>query len=225
MKKLLIAAAVLFPTLAIAGDINGPVLPLKAPVYVSAPCTPQQCSGWYAGVGLSGSGTNADILGSGINNSIFAAGGVLDVHGGYQFFNGQYFAAAEVGVGNAFQPNQLISSIGARTLTGYEVVKLGMGLGGLFVQPSGTPTAGQAPTAITIPSTIANAMLSPYFITGAMQRNGISQWINGAGTEFLLASHWNLDIRYVYGSPISSTNPLNGAPPLNLVTVGLNYHF
>jgi opacity protein-like surface antigen len=223
MRLICIAVAVLVAALSSSRAADN--LPFKAPAYVTAPCTLQSCSGFYVGMGLSGSGTNADIVGSGINNSVFAAGGVIDVHGGYQFWNGTFFAAFEGGIGNTFQPNQPISALGAKSLTGYEIIKLGAGLQGLFTQPSGTPAPGQAPAAINIPSQIASLLMSPYFVTGAMQRNGVSQWITGAGAEFLLASHWNLDLRYVYGAPINSTSPLNGAPALNLVTLGLNYHF
>ena len=224
MKKLLLALLLLLPTAAaFGGDINGPTL--KAPAYTSTPCTLTSCSGFYAGMGLAGSGTNANIVGNGIQGSVFAAGGDIDVHAGYQLWNGTFFAAGEVGIGNAFQPSQPISALGAKTLTGYEIIKLGGALGGLFSQPTGTPAAGQAPAAINIPSAIASVLMSPYFTTGAMQRSGTSQWITGAGAEFLLASHWNLDLRYVYGSPVVNTNPVNSLPPLNLVTLGLNYHF
>ena len=221
--RALVLALSLISTGAFAGDIASPSY--KAPAYVSTPCTLTSCSGWYAGMGLSGSGTNANIIGNGIQGSVFSAGGDIDIHGGYQLWNGTYFAAGEVGIGNSFQPNQLVSSLGAKTLTGYEVVKLGGTLGGLFSQPTGTPVAGQAPAAINIPASSASILMSPYFVTGAMQRYGVSQWITGAGAEFLLASHWNLDLRYVYGAPVTSTTPTGSLPPLNLVTVGLNYHF
>ena len=223
MKLLCTLLALLLPSAALAGDLNAPALPFKAPV--SSPCTLQGCSGFYLGVGLSGTGTNADIVGNGVNGSVFAAGGIIDVHGGYQLWNGQYFAAFEGGIGNQFQPSQPLSSLGAGSLVGYEKIKLGLGLTGLFNQPSGTPASGQAPAAINIPASIAAALISPYLTTGAMQRNGVSQWISGAGAEFLLASHWNLNLEYVYGAPVSKTSPFNGAPPLNLVTLGLNYHF
>jgi hypothetical protein len=54
---------------------------------------------------------------------------------------------------------------------------------------------------------------------GAVQRKGISEWVTGAGSEFVLAQNWNLDIRYLY-APTQS-----GLDAMNLVTIGANYHF
>ena len=207
--------AMMFGTSVYAADN----LAVKAPAVAAPVCTLQGCSGWYAGMGLTGIGTNANIIGNGIGGSIFAAGGEIDVHGGYQFWNGTYFAAAEVGIGNVFQPNQSLSTLGKTSITGYEIVKLGYGLQGLF-NVSTAPAAGsQAPTAINIPASLAQSLISPYILMGAQQRAGISQWINGAGAEFLLASQWNADLRYTYASPTG------GLPSDNKVTLGLNYHF
>lgn len=199
---------------ALAADVA-----VKAPVTKIPVCTLMSCSGWYAGVGLTGIGTNANIIGNGLSGSVFAAGGEIDIHGGYQLWNGTYFAAAEAGIGNVFQPNQSISTLGKGSITGYEIVKLGYGLQGLFNVNTAPAAASQAPSGINIPSSIAGSLMSPYILMGAQQRAGISQWINGAGAEFLLASQWNMDLRYTYASP-------SGALPSdNKVTIGLNYHF
>ena len=209
-------AAFLLAAPALAAD-----LPVKTPAAVipSSVCTLTSCSGWYVGMGLSGNGSNADIIGNGINGSVFAAGGTIDVHGGYQLWNGSYFAAAEIGIGNEFLPSQPISTLGGQSLVGYEKVKLGMGLQGLFNPNTAPAVAGQAPTGINIPASIANVLMSPYVQFGAQQRKGVSQWISGAGAEFLIASHWNLDLGYTYATPV------NALPSENKVTIGLNYHF
>lgn len=212
-----IAVAVLALSPARAAD-----LPFKAPpaLLPLAPiCTMTSCSGWYVGMGLSGNGGNADIIGNGINGSVFAAGGTIDVHGGYQLWNGSYFAAVELGIGNEFLPSQPLNTLGGQSLVGYEKVKLGMGLSGLFNPVTAPAAAGQSPTAINIPASIASVLMSPYIQFGAQQRAGISQWISGAGAEFLLASRWNLDIGYTYATPV------NDLPAENKVTIGLNYHF
>jgi hypothetical protein len=142
----------------------------------------------------------------------------LDVHAGYQLWNGTYFAAAEAGIGNQFQPTQSLSSLGS-SLEGYEKVKLGIGLSGLLGGALAPATPSQAPTGINIPATIANTLMSPYVQIGAQQRKGISQMISGAGAEFLLASHWNLDIGYTYAPAVGSLSSENK------VKMSVDYHF
>jgi hypothetical protein len=218
---ILLAAFVLslfLPATTRAADVLSPV---KTPAPVTSLCTLSSCSGWYVGAGLTGDGSNADIIGNGINQSVFSSGGILDVHGGYQLWNGTYFAAAEGSLGNEFTRNQRLSSIGAQTLVGYEIVKLGVGLAGLLNPSSATAptTPGQSPVAINVPASIANMLMSPYVTFGAMQRRGISQWVSGAGAEFVVASGWSLDIRYLYAPS------QDALPSTNLVTLGLNRHF
>lgn len=198
-----------------AADVTAPAFPVKVPTY--ADCTPASCSGWYAGVGLTGNGTNADIIGSGINQSVFAAGGIIDLHGGYQLWNGTYLFAAEAAIGNQFS-NGPINQFGAKTLVGYEIVKLGGSLTNLFSQGA-SPAPGQAPTSFSLPGSISQALISPYFAMGAIQRAGVNEWATGAGVEFALAQGWNLDTRYMY-APAQQ-----GLSALNMVTIGLNYHF
>src|SRR5215467_13864788 len=97
MKKLLLAtvfAAIAVP--AMAADL--PVRRgLATDPTVPVPCGAMACSGIYVGGHVEGEGSNADILGSGINGSIFANGAGLGLHAGYQLWNGSFFAAGEIG--------------------------------------------------------------------------------------------------------------------------------
>jgi len=52
-------------------------------------------------------------------------------------------------------------------------------------------------------------------VFGGMQRRGISEWINGAGAEFIIASGWNLDLKYLYAPS------QQGVPTTNLVQLGI----
>ena len=214
---LLFASQAVFVGNARAADVAAPVFPIKAQqAFQPADCTPASCSGWYAGVGLTGNGTNADIIGNGLNQSVFAAGGILDLHGGYQMWNGTYLFAVEAAVGNQFS-NGPVNQFGAKTLVGYEIVKFGGALSGLFNQTS--PAPGQAPASFSVPAAINQAMISPYFAMGAIQRAGINAWATGAGAEFALAQGWNLDTRYMFAPAQQGLNALN------MITIGLNYHF
>ena len=82
MKKLLLGAAavIAFAAPAVAADL--PARPYtKAPAY-TAPEAVYNWTGFYIGGHLEGEGSNADILGSGINGSVFANGAGLGGHRG-----------------------------------------------------------------------------------------------------------------------------------------------
>lgn len=209
------AAALLSP--AIAAD----VLPVKAPLFAPVGCTISQCSGAYAGFGLTGNGAQTDVTAGGINSNIFAAGAMLDVHGGYQVWNGTWLFAVEAGIGNQFTNGPISGQLGSQTLVGYEGVKLGGTLSGLLgaAQTAGTTTPGQAAGALSVFSSLENQMISPYVWLGAIQRNGFSQGTTGVGMEYVVAQNWNLDARYVYAPALGNLQALQQ------ITVGLNYHF
>lgn len=183
----------------------------KAPAYLDqSACTINQCTSWFVGAGISGNGTNADILGQGINQSVFAAGGIFDAHVGADLWNGKYYAGVEGGIGYQFQSGPL--SIGKSNLVGYQEFRLGGSLTGLI-------NGAGAQSAVTVPTALANALMAPYLVFGALERNGYSQWLSGAGAKFLLATNWDLYLEYLYGAGVGT------APAVNIVKAGLNRHF
>ncbi|WP_439398747.1 hypothetical protein ACRQ5Q_15245 [Bradyrhizobium sp. PMVTL-01] len=204
----LLAFSLLTPSVRAADFTVAMATPTKAPAYVST-CTVNNCTGWYAGIGLTGNGTNANIVGSGLNESVFAAGAQVDLHGGFQFWNGSYFAAVEAGIGYQFTNGGAIQ-LNGNQLAGYEIIKFGGSLSGLL-NTSSSP--------IAIPTALSSALISPYFAIGAIQHNGVSQFATGAGAGFLLATNWDLDVRYMYAPAIGN------ATAQNLVTIGLDRHF
>src|SRR5207302_544739 len=76
-----------------------------------------------------------------------------------------------------------------------------MGLGNLFdtgipgQAGSGTPSQGPLGGLALIPGT---ALLSPYVTVGGAWRSRGQGWVTGAGTEFILAKGWNLDVSYMH---------------------------
>jgi opacity protein-like surface antigen len=189
-----------------AADMPTVALPAKAAYRAPAPCTLTACSGFYVGGGLIGAGSNMDVLGSGIANSVFAGGGAIALDAGYQFWNGSYFFGLE-GFGGYEIANNSSLIPGAGNQNRYifgELVKVGIGLNGLL---GGVPTApatpSQSPVPINIPDSIKNSLLSPYFTVGALERPWGTAWATGAGAEFVLAANWSLDLKYlhaVYGN-------------------------
>lgn len=68
MKKLFIAAILsLLPSFAFAADVNSPAVKAIADLTANSACTPTSCTGWYAGVGLGGVGTNLNVIGNGLD--------------------------------------------------------------------------------------------------------------------------------------------------------------
>lgn len=196
-KRSLIALALL-PSLAFAADVNAQAIPVKAPA--PAPCqvatatTPLSCSGLYAGLGIAGEGSNADIVGNGINGSVFAGGMTPTFDVGYQYAKGNWFFGAEADLGYAIGSGATVNGGGSNTngLRFTEILKVGGNLSALF----GTV----AP--VTIPPQLAAAVISPYGGIGQTQWQLVGAWANGtvgaAGVVFDIGPQWFGDIRYTY---------------------------
>lgn len=178
-------------------------LPVKAksvPFLTSSPCTvatattPLSCSGLYVGGGISGQGTNANIIGNGINGSVFAGGMVPTLDVGYQYAQGNWIFAAEFDLGYAMGSAANIGGAGSNVngLHTTELLKIGGNLSALF----GT----QAP--ITIPPQLAAAVIAPYATIGQAQWQLAGKWANGtvsgAGVLFDIGPQWFGDLRYTY---------------------------
>lgn len=223
MKMRLMLLAAVAATLALCPAVRAADFPVKAvaPVWAPLPatCAPQNCSGWYVGGGVSGTGSNADIIGSGINQSIFSEGVTLKAQGGYQFWNGSVFAAIDVSAGYQFStPNSagaLVTPNGSK-FVGTELVKLGYNF---FPQAtSATVTPGQSPSLLTVPANLL-ASSTPYLTVGGMQRYGKTVEVNGAGVQTVIAKGWSTDVKYLYAAP------QQGLPATQVVTLELNRHF
>lgn len=203
-SKILILAVALFASPAFAADlpVKAPTLPLftGTPCTVATATTPLSCSGFYFGAGIAGEGSNADIVGNGINGSVFAGGMTPTLDFGYQYAKGNWVFAAEFdagyAIGSGVSAANALGSVAGNTngIRLAEIIKLGGNLSGLL----GT----QAP--ITIPPQLAAAVLAPYVGTGAAQWQLVNAWANGtvgaAGILFDIGPQWFGDLRYTYTS-------------------------
>ena len=182
-------------------------------------CVPQSCSGWYAGFGILGDGSNADVIGNGINGSVFSTGGAIKVQGGYQLWNGQWFAAIDGSVGYEFTTNASAGAVfngGGSRFIGTELVKLGYNF--FPSTAAAVPVNGQSPVPITVPANLL-ASSTPYLTFGGMQRRGLNQWVNGAGIQTVVAAGWSTDVKYLYAPS------QNGEAAASIVMFELNKHF
>src|SRR5216683_896550 len=215
MKRLIrILAAVV--GLAGAAPAFAADLPVKAtpPPYMSV-CTIQQCTGFYLGGHVEGEGSNADILGSGINGSIFAGGAGLGLHAGYQLWNGNFFAAGEIGGTYDAGGRSLIGDVA--NVKPYSVdylAKFGIGLQGFF--NSGPATPSQGPVGIF--QNLNAALISPYGLVGGRTRNFGTGLVTGAGAEYTLGGGWNAYAEYLHVNYNRTTDggidPTTGAPAI-----------
>jgi hypothetical protein len=219
MKKLLLAACATFVSLtAQAADLSTKA-PVAAPI---AYCTPQNCSGLYGGFGFVGTGTNLDIIGGGLNQSIFAAGGTIKVQGGYQLWSGNWFAAIDLSLGGEFTTTNNSTAVimpserSSSRLYGSELVRLGYNF--FPSSQSATVAPSQSPVPLLVPANLFAAS-TPYVQCGGLQRRGRSSGACGAGFETVIAAGWTSNIGYL-NSPSQ-----NGLPADNLVMIEINKHF
>jgi hypothetical protein len=228
MKRLLFASTA---ALAIAGitPAIGADLPAKPAVKVRtlAPvaCTITNCSGFYVGGHIEGVGSNADILGSGINGSIFASGAGLGGHVGYQVWNGNFFAAGEVGATGYTGGTSIISTV-ANINPSWSVdylAKFGYGLQGLF---NSAPSPSQGP--VSIIQSLNASLISPYFLVGGRTRNFGTGLVTGGGAQYAIGGGWNAFAEYLHVNYEQTVT--GGLAPVsigteNVVRAGVNLMF
>jgi hypothetical protein len=224
LKILAALAALVGSVPAMAADQNLPkAVPLKA-AYVPI-CTVAQCTGFYIGGHVEGEGSNADIIGSGINGSIFAGGAGLGVHGGYQLWNGNFFAAGEVGGTYDVGGNSFVGTVAAVKPWSVEYLgKFGIGLNGIF--NSGTVAPSQGPVAIF--QNLNAAMISPYGIVGGRTRNFGTGLVSGAGVCYTLGAGWGACAEYLHVNYNQTTTA--GIAPVsigteNVIRAVVNHYF
>lgn len=200
---------------AFAADVP---LPVKSPLKVS--CVPGNCSGWYAGVGLLGDGSNVDVVANGVSGSVFSTGGALKVQGGYQLWNGSWFAAFDASVGYEYTTNvsagaPVVGAGGSRFI-GTELLKLGYNF---FPSTAAAITPpSQSPVPLTVPANLL-ASSTPYLTFGGMQRRGRNEWVSGVGVQTVIASGWSTDVKYLHAPS------QDGEPAASIVMFEINRHF
>lgn len=227
MKRLLLAGVALaaLTVSAQSADLTPPaypVIPLKA--LPTLTCTPAVCSGFYVGFNIDGIGTSLNVIGAGVNNSLFAAGFGLGGQAGYQLWNGTYFFAAEVSADYMTTP----ASAGVAS-TGYwrstELVKAGAALATLF-GPSPTPVVPSPSQGPPLPQALLAAVTSPYVILGTGQKSHSNALVSGAGVQAALAAGWNLSLEYQnWQYSAADVSPTVSQATENVVAIKLNRMF
>jgi opacity protein-like surface antigen len=219
-KSAIFAVASLAAAFLIASPAGAADMAVKAPVYSvpSNPCTPTSCTGFYLGAAIGGVGSNADIVGNGVNGSVFAGGGIPMAVAGYQYAKGNWFFGGEVAVGGQISTKATVNGVSGNEngLFSYQIAKVGGNLSGIL---------GNDSAPITIPSTLQKSLISPYVLVGAVERQFASGWATGAGATFDISSKMFLDVKYMYVNYGPSRNGNLQLNSENLILTGINYKF
>lgn len=209
MRKLLMFCALLCSTaIAQAADLKFPV---KARSLTLPPtvCTTNQCNVYFVDIGIYGAAANANIIGGGLNNSIFANGEMVAAGVGGQFWTNGVFLGVEDMLGYSFGPGANVGPTTASISGAMNILWLEAGgsLGDFF---------GSGATPVPINNALLSDLISPYFGTGPATVFGSSGgtlgastfWTEGAGMRYLIsnASHpLLLDVKYLYGKNTSTS--------------------
>jgi hypothetical protein len=202
MRRLLPFLALLAATSASAADLPLKAAPKPAPVV----CSLTQCNVWFIGPSIMGIGSNLDIIGQGIDNSVFANGGYVALTGGAQYWmNGMFLGVENMG-GWAFGSPASVNGGSVTTQGGLDVLwfEAGGSLGDFF---------GSGAQPVQINNALASDLISLYFGTGPALPFGNSSlgtqsfWTSGAGARYLLpAAHpMMIDVKYIYGNNQNTT--------------------
>ncbi|MDE2471873.1 MAG: hypothetical protein KGL35_24895 [Bradyrhizobium sp.] len=210
-------------TLAVAvlsGAAHAADLGAKAPTsppLASSPCTPVSCTGFYVGGSFGGVGSNLDIIGAGVNNSVFAGGGITAFDIGYQYTDTKMILGLEAAAGYQFATHATVNGVTGNTagLFAYQIGKVGGNISALF--------GGQPP--VSVPPQLAASQIGLYALAGAVERQFATGWATGAGVEFDVGPHTFIDAKYMhvqYGPSVHRRAQLSDE---NIALVGLNYKF
>lgn len=221
--SLALTAAALLSTPAVrAADLVTKAPKLSAALF-GTPCTPTTCTGFYAGAGLGGVGTNLDIIGQGLDGSVLAGGMLPTFRFGYLYAQNNWLFGVDAS--SAYQTNSSATVANATGNQNGMLLTQGLKFGGNFSQLLGINP--QAP--VTIPASLAAAVISLYGQAGAAEHQITGGWVSGeysgAGVLFDTGLHSFVDIDYKniqYGATTSGVAKFNSE---NVITASWNYKF
>jgi opacity protein-like surface antigen len=224
-KTMLLASVAAF---VVASSAFAADLPVKAPPKykavpgVGTPCQtgPTSCTGPYVGAGLAGVASSMNIIGGGLDGSLFAGGGMPQAAFGYLFANGSFLFNVEVDGGYQYNVNANLNGQSGG-LTGamvQEEVDFGISTNTLFQGSTSNPN----------PFSLSFPLISPYIGAGGVQGNifkPAGAWETGAGVFLDVNANWFIKTGYEYISWGSSTNGVAQTSGENLVFLRANYKF
>ena len=191
------------------------------------------CIGPYVGVDVSGLNANFTSFLPGASGPVGGGDMTLGVHGGFQYWNGQYFAAFDVQARASMAQN--LNAVGGTfndRWTFFQTVKAGANLAQFFNIPQTSAPANPsasgpvAGSGFTIPANLLSMLTSAYLQFGAAERFSKTGYFTGAGVQLLLSANWTADIDYKHimwnGAQAGTTLQLDTE---DVAEIGFSYHF
>lgn len=184
----------------------------KAPIVSSATCTTSLCQNYiFIGGGIGGVGSNLDIIGSGLDNSVFADGMLPFADAEWMTWNGTFLLGVDVGGGYQFAQG---ASIGGITNNqsggmGWAIFEAGGSLSSLLNIPS-----------VSVLGPLQTDLMTLYGGTGPLFEAGATLPALRAGAKYLVGPNLQLDLNYTYANDQS-----NSTKNVQLVLIGLKYGF
>ncbi|MFI4941183.1 MAG: hypothetical protein ACHP7O_12690 [Burkholderiales bacterium] len=203
---------------------------LKAPIVASTPsCTLQSCTGIFAGGSLANAGGNLDVIGTGLTG--LASNGLgLGAQGGYEFWNGQIYAAFLVRYAYDFSLNATGAPLVNSSIKDRSTYGAGARLGYSLASAFGAAVPSTSGTSLTVPQALLASLMTPYINLQEVNRHGQPALVSGAGFENLIANGWTANADYYHytfnqggaasgiGMPITQTSD-------NEFVLSINHHW
>lgn len=216
----IVAIPLLFAALVYSGDAKAQTtMPVKAPPAATAAtsvCTVTSCPNmFFIGAGLGGIGNSVDIIGAGIDNSVFADGMLPFAEAEWLNWNGQTLLGVKAGGGYQFAQD---ASIGAANssqsgMLGWVMFEAGGNISTLFGNPSSVTVLG----ALQQDLMTLYAQAGPVFVKNGGTIPGL-----GAGAKYCISGngdcHLQLDLSYVYANDQADTTK-----NVQIVTAGMKF--
>lgn len=226
--KVIGAAAVLILAIGMfsgarAADLRPAPVFTKAPVATVPVCTVSSCNGWFVGGSIANSGGNFDVVGTGLTG-IAQNGFGVGSQAGYEFWNGQIYAAALVRVSYDTSLNSSGMGISDR-LTWGGIIRLGYSLASAAGIATTTSTAQP-----TLPQQLMASLMTPYINLGEVSRHNQAALVSGAGIEALIANNWTINADYYHytydqGGSAGTTGLPVSQQADNEFVLSINRHF
>lgn len=207
-----LAAFLMFASNAKALDL------LKAPAPSLPVCSVNYCNGWLVSAALSGVGSNIDVIGQGIQNSVFAGGEIPQIGGGYIRWDGKFLVRASAYLGWQANTNGAVAGrpFDANGFFAAEYVDLGGQLSQLVGGVSNSPV---------IPSALQNNVMAEFVRLGSVQRTWGTSGVTGAGVMLNVGPNDFVDLVYTLIGQPNGSNGNSNVKQENLITFSWNHVF
>jgi hypothetical protein len=228
MKKFLLASTCLL--LLASSNAEAADMAVKAPVAPRYSCSITDCNGFYFGADVGNSTGTSNLITAPLVGGIANNGMLAGLHGGYELYNANFVASAELFGTFDFNQNFGMAGIGGLKQEGSYGVLFGVGAN--LASTFGLGVTGNAPT-IPVPQTLLQSLMSPQVKVGYVNRHGQGALASGLQVQALIATNWTFDGKWLnlqYNSNAADSTGLASTVGVtqrteNIFLFGVSKHF